>query len=1193
MDTSSSTIGPYLILSPLGRGGMGVVHRARHLKSGETVALKTILVTHAGKLQSIRREIHTLIRTKHPGIVRFIANGVHEGIPWYAMELLAGVTLGQYCFKLRVDADQIDYISEQSDNTKSKKIGLETASDCWWTETLEKVENFSLNEDQIHSHKNGQRVVSIESRAQYRQISPEQLEHILLLMSRLCFPLAFLHGAGIVHRDLKPENVIVKPDGTPVLVDFGLMTQYTEGSSREVLLVDRSCMGTILYMAPEQIKGEIVDSRADLYSLGCILYELLTGLPPFFGDSIQEIIYSHLHDLPLKPSHITAGIPQELDELIDILLTKNPRERLGYADSLATALVSLAGKDCLEVKGPPPRTYLFKPGFIGREEQFAKMNKYLEQLHEGTGGFLLLQGVSGIGKTRLAVEFGNYANKQDVKVLTSECPYKGVRPLEILRKPLQILADRCRELGLEETEMLFGKRGQILAKYDASISGLPGQDLYTEPVDLPEDSAKLRLFSYLTETLRVFAEKGPFLLILDDLQWTDDLSVAFLEFLVRGQYLDRFPMLIVGIYRKEEANEDLLKALSSQGVSKLDLSCLDEATITKIIEDMLSLSPVPESFGKQLTLHSEGNPYFVSEYLHLVVDEGLLWRDERGNWQIAEEGRTEIGLDLTSLPLPGSLRDLISHRLQSLPKQAQNIAQAAAVIGGEISFRQLRQMSQLEESDFLDATEELVRRHVLEEISLSGFKFAHAKIREVAYEGIDSEELPELHRAAALGMESLYPEIKDDHLAILGFHWENAGQTSKARQYYLQGARKAKEYYAIDEAARLYLAYLNLVDEITVESITTRNEFALNVLQLQCRNQEAINHHEQALQEAIQIGATREKARSLYNLGTAHWQLSQLNRANEYYTMALDVARTLKERVQEGKIFCNLAALKVDQGNFNEAGLLYRKSLAILEEAGDLKEKGRALCNLAILHHNQGNFVEAKALYEQALGILRQAGDKFNEVKTLSNLAVLHNDQGLPDQAHSMYQETLAIFQEMGAKGHEALMLCNIADILHDKGCMDDALNLYQQALVTIRETGDRRLEGICISYMAPIQRRAYGDMKQAENLLLEAEHKLKEVGDNLFLAANIIEQGHVALANEMSAQVFIDQARTLSKQIGVSYESKLGLALRRLLQAQEAFEAKETHRLYRGELLEDIPEKIRCYLIRTGQLPVNSDEHI
>ncbi|MFN7975207.1 MAG: serine/threonine-protein kinase [Acidobacteriota bacterium] len=130
---------------------------------------------------------------------------------------------------------------------------------------------------------------------------------------------------GIVHRDLKPENVVLRSDGSPVLVDFGSMTRFGGGRLREAFDVLAEALGSLPYMAPEQVKGELCDARADLYAVGCILYEILTGRPPFLGGTAYELMAQHVSADPLRPSRVRRGILPELDRLVLQLLGEGGR----------------------------------------------------------------------------------------------------------------------------------------------------------------------------------------------------------------------------------------------------------------------------------------------------------------------------------------------------------------------------------------------------------------------------------------------------------------------------------------------------------------------------------------------------------------------------------------------------------------------------------------------------------------------------------------------------------------------------------------------------------------------------------------------------------------------------------------------------------------------------------------------------
>ena len=132
------------------------------------------------------------------------------------------------------------------------------------------------------------------------------LPGFLTLIARLCHALAYLHAEGIVHRDLKPRNVMIRGDDVPVLLDFGLAS-YFGASGREILQVGGQSEGTPAYMAPEQIRGEYTDARTDLYAIGCILYEGVTGRVPFQGKSLRAIMHAQLSDPPVAAEPACPG----------------------------------------------------------------------------------------------------------------------------------------------------------------------------------------------------------------------------------------------------------------------------------------------------------------------------------------------------------------------------------------------------------------------------------------------------------------------------------------------------------------------------------------------------------------------------------------------------------------------------------------------------------------------------------------------------------------------------------------------------------------------------------------------------------------------------------------------------------------------------------------------------------------------
>ncbi|HVR29911.1 MAG TPA: serine/threonine-protein kinase [Thermoanaerobaculia bacterium] len=308
MSSRASAVGPYRLLEPIGRGGMGAVYRAEHVETGLRVALKTVLVAHATELAAIRSEINALRRLTHPGIVRILDAGVEGAVPWYAMELLEGETL--HGFQRGAWSSWVDSFDDL----------IETAGTDAPTQ-------------QAHpSASHATRGMAVRDGA---PAAAGKLPEALTLARRLCSPLAYLHELGIVHRDLKPANVFVRPDGRPVLMDFGLVSRWSAGGGRDVLEIAGTLAGTAAYMAPEQVRRERVDARSDLYALGCMLYELVAGRPPFCGHGVARTLEQQLTEAPEPPSSRVAGVPAGLDELVLRLLAKRPRDRIGHAERSA------------------------------------------------------------------------------------------------------------------------------------------------------------------------------------------------------------------------------------------------------------------------------------------------------------------------------------------------------------------------------------------------------------------------------------------------------------------------------------------------------------------------------------------------------------------------------------------------------------------------------------------------------------------------------------------------------------------------------------------------------------------------------------------------------------------------------------------------------------------------------------------
>jgi serine/threonine protein kinase len=766
LDASARALGPYRIVGLLGRGGMGVVFRAEHAETGRPVALKTVGPRNRWAFAGMREEIAFLKNARHPGIVEILDYDLRGGDPWYAMELLEG-------------------------------------------ETLERRHHELLEARREESA---------------RPAAAGRLIEMLTLYARLCEPLAFMHRAGIVHCDLKPANIFLRDGQEPVLVDFGLASQARGAIGREALHVAGRMGGTLPYLAPEVAHGEIPDARADLYAVGCMLYETLTGQPPAwikrYGPARRQA-----DSPPPRPSELVAGVPPELDELVMRLLARRPQDRVSQAEDVAAVLVAMGAR--VDAPEPPRRqtpAYLLRPRLVGREAATSLVLACCRRAHHGQGSFVLVRGQSGIGKTFFASELSQKGSMAGLQVITGEC-LPGISrgantsdghggPIHPLRRFFAAIVDRCHELGEGETGRILGDHGKLLVAYEPELANLPGAERWIEPAALPPAAARERLTLAIADVLTRFSSTGPLLLTLDDLQWADDLSLAVLEALDAG-FFERSWMVILGTYRTDEASEALLRLASRPGTLSLDLEPLATDDVGRIVGDMLSMPAPPVSLVREIAGRSSGVPFFAAEYLRAMAAEGLLERGD-GQWHLPRGMDVEALLSAVSFPT--SLLDITRRRLALLSPNARATVEAAAVLGRAFELDILYATVETPDGLRILALAEAVDGQVMADKGAGRYEFLHDKIRETIYDELPVQRRRELHAAASRALEARLGDgsAPEGRFAELAHHFRAGGELRRALEYLARAGEHALRLSSGADGARYFREALDL--ESTLES---------------------------------------------------------------------------------------------------------------------------------------------------------------------------------------------------------------------------------------------------------------------------------------------------------------------------------------------------------------------------------------
>ncbi|HSG46380.1 MAG TPA: protein kinase, partial [Longimicrobiales bacterium] len=640
------------------------------------------------------------------------------------------------------------------------------------------------------------------------------------------------HDAGIVHRDIKPDNVMVRDDGYVKVLDFGLArltatdTVGSGGASQIGMLV-----GTLRYLSPEQAGGEPVTAASDIFSLGTMMYELVTGTHPFSMGSEVATLAGILTRSPRRPGDLVETVPEALDALILQMLEKAPEdrptaaqvahrlrqvERAAGADPVprdAGLAVAEASASWPSAPEAPARSASIT---VGREGDIARLSSLFAGAARGQGQLVALSGEPGIGKTTLLEAFLETCRTGPLPpmVARGQCSER-LAGAEAYLPVLEALDHAIQGPGGREVRAL-------LEEHAPTWTGLlrtgsrAGDDESPGMVGTSQDRLKREMATLVAE----LAGRRPLVLVIEDVHWADISTVDLLSYM--GDRLSSLPLLVVVTYRDAELRAakhpfvQVQRELQARGAAtELAVGFLATADVQAYVDRAYPDHRFPRDFAASLHERTEGNPLFLVDVLRWLAAQSVI-AEEAGHWRLVRS------LDEIDSEMPESVRSMIERKIEQLGNAERRLLAVAAVQGAEFDTETVAAVLG---ADPMDVEEQLMVlekvyafvREVGEErwpdrsISLR-YRFVHALYQDALLDGLAPSRRARWSATVAELLEKRHGDRAGEIAAELAVLRETARDHQEAASWFAVASGNAREVHAYAESEALALRGLAQVE---------------------------------------------------------------------------------------------------------------------------------------------------------------------------------------------------------------------------------------------------------------------------------------------------------------------------------------------------------------------------------------------
>lgn len=870
-----------------------------------------------------------------------------------------------------------------------------------------------------------------------RKFSPEETLDVLIQTSQA---LQFSHSKNIIHRDIKPENILIAEDDGKIalkLSDFGIA--YV-GDQTVRMTRPGEFVGTFAYMSPEQIAAEVPDARTDIYSLGLVAYEFISGKRVFDGENPAQIISQIMMANPQPPSKVAENVPRSFDRIIMKMIRKDKQARFQNTTELLSSLEELkqAGLGGMSETKDIIKTTLFSP-LVGRDEELLMLSRSLNDAMSGTAQFRFLLGPTGIGKTRLAQELSSMARAWGMTIVSVNLTKESVSmPFGLLRLIAEQIWDR-----------------NVAPEFALGLAALSQAIAYDLKISIPEirPSEILGLIKNSFEWLIANVSSAkPIYLLIDDFQNCDAESAEILSKIMEVNHKSK--MLIVHTVNTDHLTQASKPAkaveMAKNAGYAITLSHLDEINIKRMIEASLGVSEIPSELVEFVSRESVGNPLIASEMLKAFIGGGII--------EVRED---RVSIKQEPLALPDDLATLQTMMIGNINIFSREILRVASVVGTRFDAELIAAVTEKNIFEVLSAFEEglnhqILRMHVTKRGNF--YSFSHERFRQSLEDTTDAQKRQVIHEKAAQAMQILHHDNLDPVLDEYIKHLLGGLDPSKAIPYLLKSAKIGVDMFQDKEAVEKAQKAIDLARDMRDhQSVLMGMSAIASIHKNHGRFNESLEKCEEALSyyEANGIQDNHLLA-VLYRIkGILLMSLGKYQESTEILLKAKELLGDGGDPVELVHIYTNLA------GNFRRTDIAKAtdyalKALDLSRKTGDPLRVISALTSYAQMLRTQGHFKEAVLQLEQAVVIGETKGLGNFIAQTYSNLAPMYfMDMGDFEKGKATADKSRAI--SIKTNNLSQLGYLDLVEGFASKqsGDYEKAIQLYSSAIDIFEKTGE------------------------------------------------------------------------------------------------------------------------------------------